>query len=361
VNETPLDFTFQQIITHQFALTKAFIVAITDECGVITHVNSRFCDISGYSREELIGKTHSVVNSGFHSKEFFAELWQTIKKGIVWHGEIRNRRKDGSFYWVETSIFRIKEAQQQIIEQQERLNILSRFSALGELAANLTHEINNPLAAILGRCEMILGQLEAGIVKPDTLKTSIESIEATAYRIEKIIKSLKSFTGGNEGEAMTLVPLKEIISESLELISHRFAHRNIELKVSRINPEILLECRMIEISQILINLLSNAHDAVFDQTPSPWVEVQAEVDSVRNCAWIRVIDSGKGIPTQIRPHVFTPFFTTKEKQYGTGLGLSISNGLAKRHNGSLEIDSRHPHTCFILKLPLRQQGPLNFN
>lgn len=92
------------ISTYRRALDAASIVAITDRHGIITYVNDNFCRISGYSKEELIGRTHSVVNSGYHSREFFADLWQTITSGEIWQGEIRNRARDGSFYWVESTI-----------------------------------------------------------------------------------------------------------------------------------------------------------------------------------------------------------------------------------------------------------------
>ena len=81
------------------------IIVVTDTSGVITHVNDRFCEVSKYSRKEVEGKTHRIVNSEYHDEAFFADLWTTIISGKIWHGEIRNRAKDGSFFWVDTTIF----------------------------------------------------------------------------------------------------------------------------------------------------------------------------------------------------------------------------------------------------------------
>jgi PAS domain S-box-containing protein len=145
------------------ALDHAAIVATTDVTGRITYVNEKFVEISGYSREELLGQDHRIINSGYHPKEYIQRLWRTIANGRVWHGEIRNRTKNGRYYWVETTIvpfldghgkpyqyiaIRADITARKVAEEQLRQQ--AALARVGQMAAVVAHEVRNPLAGIKG-------------------------------------------------------------------------------------------------------------------------------------------------------------------------------------------------------------------
>jgi PAS domain S-box-containing protein len=362
----------KRLAEQKFALDQSAIVAQTDSKGVINYVNDKFCEISGYSREELIGKTHKVVNSKHHPKEFFAEMWRTISKGQIWRGEICNRAKDGHFYWVFTTIVPfldasgkphqylairqditgLKEAEQKIMDQQAQMIATSKLSAIGEMAAAITHEINNPLGVILGRAEMYKTLAARETPDPKKLLGLVETIELNAKRIEKIVKSMKHLAHGGGSEEPTIrVAVSSILQDLLDLVSERFKNHGVGLTVNEFDKSLTLECRSHEILQVLVNLTNNAFDAI-NEKKEKWVRINVNTSS--GFIEISVTDSGRGIPEAALEKLFMPFFSTKRVQYGTGLGLSISRSLIQRHHGHLEYDNSSPNTRFVVVLPAKQ-------
>lgn len=374
MNETQhINLTLKELRDQKFALDQSSIVAMTDSRGVITYVNNKFCEISGYLREELIGKTHQLIKSDFHSSSFFQDLWGSISQGQVWRGEVCNKSKSGKLYWVDTTIVpfidesthkpyqylairhditALKEAQQIILEQQTKLVTASKLSALGEMAAAITHEINNPLGVILGRVEMLKNLINKNNTDQETLLRIVDTIEVTGKRIEKIVRSMRYYAHDNESEEFEFASVQEIIEQALDLCSDRFRNHSINLKLKIPKESIFIDCRPTQIFQVLLNLLNNAHDAIQNKE-NKWVELEL----INNQSDVRLIitDSGSGIPSNIQEKMFNPFFSTKEVQYGTGLGLSISSAIIKKHHGTLHFDDQHPFTRFVITLPKKQK------
>lgn len=358
----------KQLSDQKYALDQAAIVAATDAKGIITYVNDKFCEVSGYEREELVGKTHQIINSKTHPKSFFINLWKTISSGKVWRGEVCNRGKNGQLYWVYTTIVpfldeqgkpiqylsiryeitELKQAQQVIQQQHEKLVAASRLSAIGEMSAAITHEINNPLGVILGRVEMMKSMLADKELDREGLLKMVDHIDVTGHRIAKIVNSMKTMAHHQEEEPPQRVSIKSILEDALDLCLHRFERHGIQIKKANIDQNLYVECRSHQIVQVLVNLLNNSFDAISNKTEK-WVQI--EVRSNNDNLEILVSDCGSGIPEEVQRKMFNPFFSTKTVQYGTGLGLSISQSLLQKNGGTLEYDSQNPHTCFILSLP----------
>lgn len=234
---------------------------------------------------------------------------------------------------------------QQLINQ-------SKFSALGEMAAGIAHEVNNPLSVISGKASQLQRHLLKGETEKEKMRLGLELIETTAFRISKIIKGLKDFSRNSENVPMKKVSLPLIVSETMDLCRERFTHHGVNLKVNEI-PAIDLYCRSIQISQVLLNLLNNAFDAVMESDNK---DVELLVESFKDKVVIRVVDSGKGIPHEIKSRIMVPFFTTKEVGKGTGIGLSISKGIVEDHQGKFYLDDASSRTCFVVELPQSVTG-----
>src|SRR6476619_6981164 len=170
--EEALERSEKELADIKFALDESAIVAITDQRGIINYVNDKFCEISRYARDELLGQDHRIINSGYQPKEFIRDLWTTIASGKVWRGEIRNRAKAGSFYWVDTTIvpflngdgkprqylaIRYDISARKNVEAQLREQ--AALTQLGQLAAVVAHEVRNPLAGLRASLQVIDGRI----------------------------------------------------------------------------------------------------------------------------------------------------------------------------------------------------------
>lgn len=234
---------------------------------------------------------------------------------------------------------------------QSRLIDAAKFASLGEMAAGIAHEINNPLAIIIGKADHCVRLLNSS-TPPDqqTIVRELTVINSTGQRIATIVKGLRTFSRDAKGDPKVATTVRSVIDDALGICQERLRSSGINVEKSFDgNPDIQLLCRQTQIVQVLVNLLSNAFDAVVDQ-PNPWIKITVTCD-VMTFVNIAVTDSGPGIAPEIAKKVMEPFFTTKEVGRGTGLGLSLSRGIAEDHGGSLTYDQNSPNTSFKLRLP----------
>ena len=238
--------------------------------------------------------------------------------------------------------------------EQQQINAFesARLASLGGMAGGIAHEINNPLAVISTSVEQLELQAEVGheLEKGVVLETA-SLVRRTVERISKITRGLLTQARDGRADRPTKVDLKKLIEETLEFTSFKLKRASVALRFDPIPDSLVVECREVPISQVVLNLVGNAIDAVAER-PDRWVHVS--VLDRGDLVDIRITDSGSGIPPHLREQILKPFFTTKPVGKGTGLGLSISKQVAEAHGGSLRIDEHCPNTRFVLTLPKLQ-------
>ncbi len=235
-----------------------------------------------------------------------------------------------------------------IDEQKATITASAKMASLGEMAAGIAHEINNPMTIIKGRSYLIRKLHESGKLSPEELVRACDSIDQTVQRVTKIIQGLKTFARSDAFDVKSCSLVTTVVADTLAFCAERFRAHGIRLDVEGVGSELWTLCRPTQISQVLLNLLGNAFDAV-ETLHDPWVRLEVR-DAGEEIEMI-VSDSGAGIPAATREKIFQPFFSTKEIGKGTGLGLSISLGIVKDHGGRLWVDAAAANTRFVLALP----------
>jgi PAS domain S-box-containing protein len=248
-------------------------------------------------------------------------------------------------------ISEIRELEKQNQENQALLFSKSKLSLLGEMAGGIAHEINNPLTIIKGKSK-IIGRIIRESIGDDAAKQvlarHLEEVEQTTIRIATIVKGLRSFSRDADSDSFRVIGISDIVSNVLGLTSEKLKHLDIRLSTDGVKAGQNIFCNQTQIEQILMNLISNAVDAIHG-LKEKWIRIDVAEKSL--CWTIRVIDSGRGIDPAIVDKIMNPFFTTKGVGHGTGLGLSISKGLVEKHGGKIEYELFDMRTSFVISFP----------
>ena len=352
-------------------------VIITNLEGNIEYVNRRFSQLTGYTAAEALGKNPRILKSGHTSDEEYRSLWQTIKAGGEWSGEFLNKAKNGSLFWeralitsikdeagrithffaVKEDITRSKEIEEKLQQMHLQLTHVARLSTLGEMAAELAHELNHPLYAILNyakACRNVLA--EEGPPNLDSLREWNEEIAEIALSASEAVKRLRSFARRAESPP-SACRIEEIVDEALRLVAveTRKARVTVETSFSANLPPVQVE--RVQIQQILVNLLSNAIEAM--QASPPDLRRITIQTSVRDKAVeVAVSDRGVGLPPGGETKIFEPYVTTKPD--GVGMGLSIVRTIVEAHGGRLWARSNpEGGATFYFTLPFEDGGRPN--
>ncbi len=231
---------------------------------------------------------------------------------------------------------------------QEALAQSSKMVALGEMAGGIAHEINNPLAVIMGHSNRLRILLEQGELNREEILKTCDKLEQTSLRISRIVKGLRIYSREVDSEELTEISVHDLIDDTLSFCIEKFRGHGIDLKVEIEPEDAVLLCRPIQISQVLLNLLNNSFDAIRD-LENRWIRIQFSTSD--DGSRFAIVDSGNGIPKRIRDKIMQPFFTTKPVGVGTGLGLSICSGIVSAHGGVLNLDESAANTTFCLTFP----------
>ncbi len=452
-----LEETNKELQAQKTALDEHAIVSISDTEGNITYVNEKFCTISGYTLRELMGKNHRLVNSGLHPPEFFVEMWNTITSGRVWHGEIRNQRRDGGFYWVDSTIVpfldmegkptqyiairtdisvrkqmeeslqdlnvdlqrRVDERTEELSramrqlegdiaertrsqallrEQYQQLESLHRklqeaqtqllqsekLASIGQLAAGVAHEINNPIGyvhsnlgtldgyirdlfSLIGGFETAAEALPGDAPQRDELARLKQKLDLSYLRedipvlmheskegitrVRKIVQDLKDFSRLDSSPDWQYADLTLGLDSTLNIVHNEIKYHADVVKEYGDIPQI--ECLPSQLNQVFMNLMVNAAHAM--EGPRGTITLRTGLGTGKDAGmvWVEVADTGKGIPAENVGRIFDPFFTTKPVGKGTGLGLSLAYGIIQKHLGRIEVASEvGKGTTFRVTLPI---------
>jgi len=376
-NAEALERSLKELADIKFALDQSTIVAITDQRGIINYVNDEFCRISKYSREELLGQDHRIINSAYHPKEFIRNIWTTIGSGRVWKGEIRNRAKDGSIYWVDTTIVPFlnsegkpyqyvairhditprKLGEEQILKQAAELQRASQLSFVGELAAGLAHEIKNPLAGIQGAVDILIRRRD----KNDPEREALEGMRHEVQRIDSTVRALLD-RARPRLVSVKASSLTDIVGRTVNLARAQLTNatargHRVSLEFDPPADPITIPIDAAQIEDAVLNLIINAIEAV-DGDGEVKIRVGRSQDDhaeeFDNEAIVEVSDNGRGIAEEDLTRIFNPFFTLRPG--GTGLGLPAVRRIARAHGGRVEVKSSlGKGSTFSLHLPINPQ------
>ncbi|MBU0633318.1 response regulator [bacterium] len=384
---------------YKGAIDASASVTKTDIDGVITYVNDSFCYMSGYDKEELIGKKHNIVKHPDTSKETYKNMWNTITKKQVWKGRIRNLKKNGETYYEYSVIVPIVNEDDEIVEyialrqditdlylqeeylkqrvkeeldkntkllkEREEENIREEtFSTIGKMAAGITHEINTPLTYVKGNLEMMIqdiAHLDDGIKQKKYLEDDIKIILSGINRISSIVESMREMASKSTEMpkptnifACLVTALTLSCNKAKQIAKVYIQDEPFQLGVNKNKYNFIATVQKQRIEQVFIIIINNALDSLklLDDFESRFLRIT--IENQEEYIVIKFQDSGKGIDKEILPKIFDPFQSNKEEG-GMGIGLNVAKRIIDDHGGKIIASNQKNGALFEVYLPIKEK------
>jgi len=348
---------------------KHIISSITDTKGKIIDVSDAFCEISQYSREELLGKPHSTVRHPDMPKSVFKDLWSTIQAGNAWSGKVKNRTKNGDYYWVYANVeplfdkkgnieayaairiditdkMRLQEELEANIKKDQLMLKQSKLAQMGELLSMIAHQWRQPLNATNAIVGDLLIKIERSNYAPNYFAQKLENILELSEHLSNTINDFRNFYKEDKRKEQT--NFQVIVENSLSIIQDSLDAKNIQIQTLYQSNQQMYVYKN-ELTQVVLNLLKNAEDALVEgqvDTPVIFISIYDTSEDIV----LEFSDNAGGIPNDILDKIFDPYFSTKEKKDGTGLGLYMSKIIIEEHcQGLLEATNSEKGALFRIK------------
>jgi len=351
---------------------KYIISSTTDLKGKIIDVSDAFCKISGFSREELIGKAHNIIRHPDMPKSAFKELWDTIQQGKVWSGEVKNLKKDGGYYWVYANVEPLFDKkgviegyaairlditdsihlEEELIRSENKDKTLlhqSKLAQMGEMISMIAHQWRQPLTAISSTSSDMFMKILLNNYDKDYFSQKLEKIDDLSQHLSQTIDDFRNFYKEDKNKEKVLYSF--IVKGAFDIVSTSLEYKNITL-VSSFKCQKYIYVLQNELRQVVLNLIKNAEDILVEKDlREPYIKIKTYDDD--QYSYLEVSDNGGGVPQSILDEIFNPYFSTKIKKDGTGLGLYMSKMIIEEHcNGKLTVTNGKDGAVFLIKIPI---------
>lgn len=384
------------------------IASNTDIKGIITYASEAFAKISGYTLDELVGSPSSIVRCELSPKELFEDLWKTIQSGSIWSGEIRNKAKDGSTYWVDTTISpilntkdeiigyssirrdithekqvhdlhsslekkslelqslnddlerRVAEAVTQSKQKDHLMAQQSKLASMGEMIGNIAHQWRQPLNALSLLLQKQQVFFERGVLTAEKIQESTDKGVKLITKMSTTIDDFRDFFKPNKQKEY--FDIKHAIENTLELINAALYDKDIKL-ILNVNEGDIIYGYENEFSQVILNIINNAKDVLVENKIENST-IKIDTSRTDKVISVHISDNAGGIPDNVIDKIFEPYYTTKEEGKGTGIGLYMSKMIIEDNmNGTIQVANNRDGAIFtitfdIIQKDLKEQGQM---